>query len=190
MYGRPVLYTAPTSEPLDVEEVNRHLRTSDEDEIVTGLITTARLSAERYLNRSLITQTWKAYFDDWCDEMLLPFPRLQSVTSVEYYNTSGVLTTLSESSYYWVVKTTEPGKIVKKYSAVYPDVQEGRPDAIIVTYVSGYGNAGQVPDDIKHAMKVLIADYYEHRGSVVIGQVNKIPNHVSDLLHPHKIYEF
>lgn len=190
--GDPVLVNAPTVEPIDIIQAKKQLEINHDDDnvFINDLILTARMSLERYLNRALITQTWKVYFDCWQTEFSIPYPKLQSVASVKYYDGNGTLQTLTENDYYWVVTTSEPGKVVQKYSTTYPTLQLGRPAAIEITFTCGFGLASAVPAEIKHAMKVLITDYYEHRGSIVLGQVNKIPGHVRDLVHPHKIYQF
>lgn len=190
MLHKVVVTTPPSVEPLLVAEANTHLHVSGQDSYVTTLIKVARMSIERYLQRTLCTTTYKAYADNWESVMTLPFPTLQSVTSVKYYNTEGTLTTLSTSNY-WVVTTDDPGCIVRKYDVTYPELQDGRPDAIEIIYVAGYGAAEAVPEDIKHAMKLLIANYYENRGDIVVGtSATRIPNYITDLIHSYKIYKF
>jgi uncharacterized phiE125 gp8 family phage protein len=195
------LVNGPSVEPITTAEAKTHLNVSgtSKDDYIDTLIVTARRQIERYLNRALINQSWKVYYDCWKHELLIPFGKLQIADDtpgptspvVKYYNTEGTLTTLTESDYYWVITTTEPGRIVRKYDATYPQLQDGRPDAIEIAFTAGYGVAGSdVPDDIKHAMKLLITNYYEHRGDIVIGQVNKIPSYVTDLIHSYKLYQF
>jgi uncharacterized phiE125 gp8 family phage protein len=198
---KTVLVTGPSVEPITTAEAKSHLNVSgtSKDTYIGTLVVTARNQIERYLNRALINQSWKVYYDCWKNELLVPFGKLQVVGAspgpaspvVKYYNTEGTLTTLTESDYYWVVTTTDPGRIVRKYSVTYPELQYGRPDSIEIAFTAGYGAAASaIPDDIKHAMKLLITNYYEHRGEIVIGQVAKIPSYVTDLIHGYKLYEF
>jgi uncharacterized phiE125 gp8 family phage protein len=188
-----------------VSEAKAHLRFtgSSKDAEITRMIKAFRTSIERYLHRALITQTWKVYYDCWQNEMKIPFGSLQLVSVVvdpptekrpliKYRDTDGVLTELDESVYYWVVKSTDPACIVRKYDVTYPELQYGRPDAIEITFKCGYGDtAANVPEDIIHALKVMLTDYFEHPGSVVVGdRVNKIPDHITGLIHNYKLYEF
>lgn len=124
--------------------------------------------------------------------MLIPFGSLTTVTTVKYYNLEGTLTTLTESDYYWVVTTTDPGRIVRKYDATYPELQYGRPDAIEIAFTAGYGaTSAAIPDEIKHAMKLLIGNYYEQRSDIVVSdRVHKIPAYITDLIHSYKLYQF
>jgi uncharacterized phiE125 gp8 family phage protein len=190
-----VLTTAPTVEPITLVEAQSHLKVSGESDYLTSLIKTARVMIERYLNRSLILQTWTAYSHRWCDELCLPYPPLLSVTSVKYYDLNGTLQTLADTNY-WLNNKTEPAKINYVYDFTPPELQYGRPNSIEVVFTAGYLASGTdaqkqaaVPDPIKHAMKVLLTDMYEHRGQYVIGhEANKIPSYIIDLIHTYKIY--
>lgn len=143
---------------------------------------------ERYLQRALITQTWDVYYDDWC-EIKLPYSPLQSVTSIKYRDLDGVEQTLSSSLYY--VTKHEPAEVERVYDTTWPVLQYGRPQPIVIREVVGYGTTGaSVPEEIKSAMKLLITDLYENRGTVVIGSVAKIPNYITDLIHSYKLYQF
>jgi uncharacterized phiE125 gp8 family phage protein len=196
---KTVLVTPPAAEPITLTEAKSHLNVtgSTKDTEITSLIVTARRILERYLNRAILTQTWKVYADCWMNGMKIPYPRLQSITHVKYYDINGTLQTLNASSYYWTITSDEPGRIVRKYDVTYPELQYGRPDAIEIQFVAGWlatasaPDYGVVPEDIKHAMKLLITNYFEHKGDIVIGSVvNKIPTHITDLVHSYKIYEF
>lgn len=180
-----VLKTPPTSEPVTVADANHHLKVTGEDTYVESLIITARMMVERYLNRSLITQTWTAYSDCWGEGLCLPYPPLISVTHVKYYDLDGVLRTLSSSNY-WVNTFSQPGDVKFVYGFTPPELQYGRPNSIEVEYVAGYA---EVPEPICHAIKILLTDMYEHRGQYVIGNnANKIPGYIIDLIHTYKMY--
>jgi uncharacterized phiE125 gp8 family phage protein len=191
---KTVLVTGPSVEPITTDEAKTHLNVSgtSKDTYIGTLITTARRQIERYLNRVLINQAWKVYYDCWQHEMYIPFGKVSAVSSVKYYNTAGTLTPLTESDYYWIVTTTDPGKIVRKYDVTYPELQDGRPDAIEIAFTAGYGAAATaIPDEIKHATKLLVGNYFEQRSDIVIGaSVAKIPSYVTDLIHSYKLYEF
>lgn len=195
---KTVLVTPPAAEPITLTEAKAHLNVTSStlDTYITGLITTVRRSIERYLNRAILTQTWKVYADCWKSEMVIPYPRLQSVTHVKYYDINGTQQTLATDQY-WVVASDEPGRIVRREDVTYPELQHGRPDAIEIQYVAGWlataasPDFGVIPDEIKHAMKVMLTNYFEHKGDVVLGNVvHKIPQHVTDLIHSYKIYQF
>lgn len=186
----PVIYTAPAVEPVLLADAQAHLRVTGQADEVTRLIKASRGVVERYLQRSLITQTWDVFYNNWCDELRLPFPPIQSVTHIKYYDTNGTLQTLPTNQY-WLTKG-DPGYIVKAYNTVWPQLQDGRPDRIVIRIVCGYGAAGtSVPEEIKQAMKLIMTDMYENKGTVsTIFGTSKIPNYVADLIHSYKIYDF
>jgi uncharacterized phiE125 gp8 family phage protein len=193
------LISAPAIEPITLAEAKLHLKVNStlEDSLITSWITTTRRMVERYLNRALITQTYELYLDHWpcypCCEIQLPFPPLQSVTSVKVFTDETTEQDLAAASYYWVDAVEEPGEIVKRYEAVWPIPQPGRVNPIKITFVAGYGDtAATVPQEIKDAMKIWLTDLYENRGSIAVGPavlVNVIPNHVINLIHSYRIYE-
>jgi uncharacterized phiE125 gp8 family phage protein len=190
---KAVLITPPSVEPFDTNEAKDHLHLSGngENSLVDRLIKSARIQVERYLNRALITQTWDVQFDQWCNELILPYPPVQSITHVKYFDTNGSEQTLS-TNLYWKVLSSDPATIVRKYDTSYPEVEYGRPGAITVRIVCGYGNSGtSVPEPIKDAMKLLITDLYEHKGTIAVGagmRAEKIPGYLTDLIHNYKIY--
>jgi len=188
----PEIVTPPASEPVTLSEAKAQLSvtSSAHDTRITSLITTARRQVERYLKRALITQTWKVYYNCFHAVMELPYPPLQSVTHVKYYDDSGTLQTLS-SDLYWEDLASEPGKIVRKYDAVYPELLAGRPNAVEIQYVAGYGDADDVPEEIRHAILMLVTDYFDNRGEVVVGSIaQRIPGFIKDLVHDYRMYSF
>jgi uncharacterized phiE125 gp8 family phage protein len=196
---KTVLAVAPTEEPITLAEAKSHLYvTSDDlDSDITKLITTTRRMLERYLNRAILTQQWKVYYNCWQNEMLIPYPKLQSVQTVKYRDLDGALQTLTIDDFLWVVTTDEPAKLVRKYDANLPNLEYGRPDSIEIAYTAGWlmtaggGLVETCPEEVKHAMKVMLTNYFEHRGDIVIGNIaHKIPDHITDLVHTYKIYSF
>jgi uncharacterized phiE125 gp8 family phage protein len=190
---KTVAIQGPQTEPVTVAEIQTHAIITGEDTYLGTLITTARRQVERYLKRALITQTWKVLYDCWRYELQIPFPPLVSVQSVKYYNTEGTLITPTFSTLFWTVTSEDPGRLIKKFDVTLPELQEGRPDAIEISFTAGYGAAADVPTEIKHAIKLWVTDLYEHRGTVAIGRgmvVGKIPSYVIDLIHDYRIYQF
>lgn len=188
----PVLVTPPASEPIDLATAKSHLEVvgTSKNADITSLITVARRNIERYLKRAMITQTWKVYYDCFNEEMILPFPPVQTLTHVKYYNTSGTLTTLASSNYFFD-QFSEPARVIRGYDVTWPDLQEKKPNAVEIQFVCGYGDASDIPEDIIHAMKLLIEDYYDNRGEVVLGTFSqRIKGHISNLLHDYRIYRF
>ncbi len=187
------LQTGPTIEPVTVAEAQAHLIINGQEEYITGLIKAARIQVERYLNRSLIVQTWRAYADCWDRELILPHGPLLSVSSLQYVGQNDLTETVASSDY-WVDAIYD--RIILAYDYTPPMLKEGRPSSVIANYTAGYRAAGTdeekraaIPDDIRHAIKILITDMHEHRGQYAVGNdTSKIPGMVNNLLHPHRLY--
>ena len=162
---------APATTPVSLSEVNLACRidTSAEDALITGYLNSAIEQLEGtakgnkgILGRALITQTWALYLDDFpagdCFE--LPLPPLQSVTSIQYYNDAGTLTTLS-SSVYQVDTVSEPARVMLKLGQTWPTVEQQLLNAVVVTFVAGYGNASAVPEALKASLYLLVQKAYD-----------------------------
>lgn len=190
-----VLQTAPTTEPVTTAEAKTHLRvtTSDDDTYIGTLITVARRHVETITGRALINQTWDYFLDNFPpgDKIVIPLPRLSSVTSVKYTDKDNVQTTLAASKY--IVDTNnEPGQIVLAYGESWPTFTQKPINAVEIRFVAGYGSgAANVPEGIKQAMLLLIAHWYENREPVNIGNiVTEIPETINALLWPYRIMQF
>jgi uncharacterized phiE125 gp8 family phage protein len=108
------LVLGPTEEPIELADAKLHLRQpeSDEDSLVTRMVRGTRATAEGYLGRGLLPQTWKYTQDGWTETMALPMAApLQSVT-VQYYDGAGVLQTLAPSAY--VLDTISEPAVVRR----------------------------------------------------------------------------
>lgn len=157
------LLTAPTTEPVTTAQVKNQLRLdgTDQDTMISSLITAAREGVEKYLGRSLITQTWQVYFNDLLQEMQLPYPPYQSISHVKYYDSDGVQQTLS-TDYYQTDLVSIPGRIKESYGYTFPSVRYNKMNAVEIQYVTGYGDADDVPAPIKQLIIAIAVDLFEH----------------------------
>jgi len=135
----------PSYEPITLEEAKRHLRVThnDDDTLIGALIAAARDKAQTIQDRQLVTATWVLKMDAFPsgDEIRVPLPPLQSVTSITYTDTDGVSQTMSSGDYD-VDTASEPGRIALSYGASWPSTRT-EIDAVTVTYVAGYADQQQ-----------------------------------------------
>ena len=167
--GELILDTAPASQPFDATEAKTHLRVdiSDDDTLITDLITAAREKFEEINGRTLFTTTWKLILDDWPskDYIVLPRPPLASVTSIDYIDKDGNSTTFSSGNY--VVETDRtPGRVHLGYDKQWPTVTLRPASPITITYVAGWSSTASIPEKYKQAMKMLIGHWYENRETI------------------------
>lgn len=181
------LITAPATEPVTLAEAKLHLRVdaSDEDTLITSLISVARHECENRTGRALITQTWELTRDCFADEMELPQPPLQSVSSVKYFDTSEVEQTLA-SSVYRVDSYSQPGRVTLAYEETWPDIALEYPNAVAIRYVAGYGAAASsVPPPLKQWMLLHIGHWYANR-EAASKDLRTLPM-LDGLLDPYRI---
>src|SRR5688572_29997630 len=75
--------SAPASEPLTLAEAKLYLRVdhTNEDALIGDMIVAARMTAESWLKRSLISQAWKLSYDDGIPDIVwLPMGPVSSIT--------------------------------------------------------------------------------------------------------------
>jgi uncharacterized phiE125 gp8 family phage protein len=168
---------------LSVSLVAYNQTETTEDDYISSLITAARKWCESYQDRAYITQTLQAVWDRWPTEpMSLPRAPLQSVTSVVYYDTDETAT-IWDTSEYQVDTDSEPGRISPVYDEDWPDEVLRPMNGIIVTYIAGYGNASNVPDNIRQAIMMLVAEMYERRETADYRMMFNVPVGVTALLY-------
>jgi uncharacterized phiE125 gp8 family phage protein len=170
---RPIRTAAPALRVVDVEEAKAHLRVEvdDEDDLIEGLVLAAESRLDGWaglLGRCMINQTWRASYASWCGPVMeLPFPDVSSV-DVTYFDSDGVEQTLSDV-HYGLIETAGGTAIEWRASFAAPSLSS-RSDAVRVSMVTGFGAAAsEVPEAIRHAIKLMVGGWYENREESVIG---------------------
>ena len=189
------IVTEPTVEPLDLEEIEDHLRLSDtstgeEDVVIQSYIKAARRYCERIQNRAYLHQTWDLILDTWPegDYIEIPRPPLVSVTHVKYFDTDETEATMSSGLYY-VDTNSEPGRVHLQYGETWPTTTLRPANGVAVRFLAGYGSvATLVPAEIKQAMKLLVGHMYERRESSDIKEVFRMPDGAEALLSLDRIW--
>lgn len=170
------LITAPAAEPIALTEAKAHLRvdSTDDNDLITLLITVARQAAEHELQRSLITQTWEIKFDFFPLVIDLPWGPIITIGGVSYYDLAGVEQTLASTAY-TLDAVSSPARIVPAYGTIWPDTQDII-NAVRVRYNAGYGTAGSsVPAAIRQWMLLQIGAMYENRQASGAVQTYALP---------------
>lgn len=194
---RPVQVTAPAIKPVTSTEVKAWLDIgyTDKDSVITGLIAAATAHLDGWtgiLGRALCEQTWRQDFDRFNRCMRLPLAPVISITSIKYDDASDAETTVSSSEY--VLLNDDLGPYVRFLDTyAFPQIHDQRP-AVRVTYLAGYptvAGAWSGPEDIKHAMALLIRHWFDNPTAVVVGvTAQALPHAVDALLAPHRRTRF
>jgi len=173
------IVTAPTVEPLGLEEIEDHLRLSEtstgaEDTVLLTFLTAARRYCEQVQGRAYLHQTWNLILDGFPSESCIEIPRppLVSITHVKYYGTGGTATTMTAGNYY-AATNSEPGMLCLAYGEVWPSATLRPNEGVEIQFLAGYGSvASTVPVEVRQAMKLIIGDMYEHREDSDVKQLS------------------
>ena len=203
MYGLTTK-TAATENPVTVEDAKTHLRVEydEDDEYIESLITAATPIAESYLQRALVTQTLTLTLDafppdvifvpnlsyhDYDPAVRLPRNPVQSVDEIRYIDDGGTEQTLG-SSKYRAELNQEPARITAAYGETWP-ITRPITGAVNIDFTCGYGTASAVPVPIKHAIKILVATWYDPARAAVAmnASIANIPMTAEYLLGPYRV---
>lgn len=195
-YGlRPV--SLPAIDPVSIAEARDQCRIDDaaEDGAVASYILAARAHIETTTGLSLITQTWEMTLPDWPHDragILLPRQPVQSITSIQYYDSAGALQTLPSAAYE-IDATAMPCAIYLADGYTWPQLDD-RLVPVLVRFVAGYGSGpGSIPEPIRQAIKLLVGHLYANREQVVIGAgltAAQVPFGTDAMIAPYKLYGF
>lgn len=188
---------SPYTEPVTLDEIKDHLRIvdfTDHDSQLIGLITASREWVESYTGRALIQQTWKYYLQDWPsgDEFELPFPPLQSVTSIKYTDSDDDETEW-DSTEYEVDTDSEPGRVILAYGYTWPSTTLHPKNPIKVEFVAGYDSEGSPADylvNIPQAIKAAILLDIEINYDRAKPDIEIFKDRRDALLAPYRIFSF
>ena len=183
------LTTAPAIEPVTLDEARNHLKidSSEDNSLISALITTARQLAEKETKRAFITQTWEMYLDEVGNEIEIPKPPLQDVTSIKAIAADGTETVVDVTTYYVDKAENSPGRVKLKSGYSWPTHRGFA--SFIIRLVCGYGDtATDVPEPLRQGILQLIAYLYENRGAEKVTTLYPpIPESIKAMFWPYKI---
>jgi uncharacterized phiE125 gp8 family phage protein len=169
--------------PVELSEMKAHLYIvgSGDDAELTNKIQEVHSVAENFTHRSFLNATYEYALDEFPSgiEIYLPKPPLVSVSKVEYYDINGALQEMDLSDFF-IDTRNEPAKLVLKPGKSFPATESGRPNAVIITFIAGYGSSHtSLPKDLKTAIKLLVATAWENRQEDFVIQgvgIKSLPN--------------
>lgn len=173
--------TPPTSEPLSAADATVHVKAdagdTEDQAYILALTKAARAHVESYTGLKLIAQTVKLRADGFCGLMPLPVAPVTAVSSVQYLDATGAAQTLSTDIYGSVLFGLNPA-IYRKSNQNWPSTFTS-PEAVIVTATVGYTT---LPEEIGHALKLLVSTWYDLRSGTSDKPVSETPHAVAALL--------
>lgn len=179
------LVTAGTSPAVTLAEAKKHVRAefyADDDAYIEALVAAATRNSERWLGISIANQVWDMRLDGFPDgKIVLPRSPLVSVDDLEYDNEFNVSTPYNSFREFGVGAETS-GYIMPAIGQDWP-ATNGEPESVRITFTAGL--AASAPD-IKHAILLLVGDWFEHREDAYAAATKSMPNGATALLMTYR----
>lgn len=183
---KSVYVTSSTDDPaISLADMKAFLRVDGtaDDAQITAYIATATEAVKQYLRRAILTETFvfkaDGFTDPGGDDRILalgpgvhtasrpyllgggetldvPFPPLQSVTSIVTYDRGNNASTYSDTRYQVDIQS---GRIYLNEGETWPSDLRAQ-DAVEVTYVAGYGS-GSIPAPILEAIRSYVEQMFD-----------------------------
>jgi uncharacterized phiE125 gp8 family phage protein len=184
-YTLEITGTATESSIVSTADLKTFLRVdhSDEDTLIEALRSAAIEYVQNYCNLQLGDLPAVMYLDNFEGMFEVPIGPVASIISITYNPTASTTSTLPTNQYYADLKR-KPARIsIVSPPSVYEYISNG----VQVNMTLGYAE-GSIPDGLLHAVKLLVAHYYENRNIVVVGTISsEVPNLIHSLLNPYRV---
>lgn len=199
------LINPPAEEPVSLAEAKLHVRVdiTDDDALISALISAARQAAESLTGRQIVTARWKLVLDSFPGPslmgepagqsfslpghaILLPKCPVQSVVAIQYLDMASTLQTMPPTEYV-VDAACEPARITPVFGKIWP-ISLPQIGAVWVIFDAGYGPAASAPEGLKSWIKLRVDSLYSHRGetAVIKGKLERLP-FIDGLLDPYRV---
>lgn len=180
---RTKLLTQTSYDIVTLEEAMEHSRITDsyDEMVVQGCLDAAHDLVQQWLNRKLYPSTMVAQTDGFRSRVTLPFPPIQSITSVTAEDENHATITLTKDVHWKFDDVTESIRFIGNYSYLSTLGQ------FQIRYSAGYPNSN-VPPAVKHAIKMTFATLYESReDDVIAASVSSVSLTARRVLASHRV---
>lgn len=176
---------------LPMEEFRDHLRIgtafgtdSVQDKVLESFLRAALSAVEARTGKALMARLFTLTLHGWTRAEAQDFPLapVSSVTEVVLRDANDVANTLAASVWRLKVDASVPQLVAT--GACLPRVAGG--GSAIVTFVAGYGGWTEIPADLRQAVMLLAAHYYENRNEMHLGQ-GCMPFGVTALIERYRV---
>lgn len=182
---KPVLMDGPALEPLSLAEAKVWLKVDgpEDDELIRALIVAARLMVEAEIGQVLIAQNWRLIGDCWPAGEHIPVRPgpILSVLGGRVFEASGQAALLPASNFIVVPRDEMAGLVPRERPApgrIYGGIE--------IDLRLGYGEApASVPENIRLAIRRLVALWYDNRGEGREPDLG-LPPQIRALLRPYR----
>lgn len=140
-----------------------------QDPVLVSFLRAAIAAIEGRTSKALITRGFLVTLDNWTtpDAQRLPVAPVQAITEVALVDAIGVATIVDPAVYRLQKDAFDPR--LRPIATSLPSVPTG--GTVEIRFDAGYGAAfDAVPEDLKQAVLMLAAHYYEYRSDMALSQ--------------------
>lgn len=179
--------TPNTTQIVSTADLKEHLRItfSDDDSYIAALESAAKNTVENYCNIFLLETELVQYGFNFDDVSILFKSEILDGSVPELSVYSGGAWVLQSGVEF--ITESKPPRLYKNNATL------STPDSNItqkykVVYKVGYASVSDIPQGLIQAIKILVADMYENRQSVIVGKAaSEIPKTAEYLMQQYKI---
>jgi len=178
--------TAPAGAPVSLADVKMQMRVdyNDDDYHINGLIEAATATFEEMTGCALVAQTWDLSMRVPGGRVYLPKVPVQSITSISYYDRDEAQQSATVGDFH-LFNDIHRAWVEPKDGKTWPDLFD-RPDALTIRFVAGYATIEAVPKEIRHAILLLVAHWYEQRSAASDASMSEVPFSVQTIASLHQ----
>jgi uncharacterized phiE125 gp8 family phage protein len=159
----------PMAEPITLADAKAHMRIDSdaEDALITGLIRVARVHLEAVTGHALMEQGFRLVLSDWPREhrILIRKAPVMRIDAVTLFDADGMAQETNPLSV-GLDMTRRPARLSVRHLGSGPII-----DGIEIDFTAGFGASGNdVPDTLRRAMLLHVAQMYEFRGAISLAQ--------------------
>lgn len=182
--------TAPSAVPLTVPTLRSWVRQdlAEDDVLLAELIQDATdfLEGPNGIGLAFLSQQWEYHLDAFPEVICIPLGPVISVDSITYIDSAGTEQTVAAADYK-VDTVRNPARIEPAFGQAWPTPRE-EINAVKVTFTAGHSN---LPGDVKRAIAMLVAHWYQHREAVIVGDsAAEVPMAVQTIIDKYRVGRF
>ena len=186
-----IIITPPTEHPLSVADAKLQLRIdpedTDQDAHIGKLCASAHRKIEHELGYPILQQTRQTHLSGFpVGPIWLGGGAGLDVDALHYVDGTGTLRLILPTDYV-VDAISRPATVAPAPTKTWPSTQR-RAGAVQIDWTAGWENPAAVPEDLVHAMKLLVGHWDQNREAVIVGTISsEVQIALEDILRPFRL---
>lgn len=163
--------TDATVYPVTLAEAKTQLRITDDnsDTLLNRLIKTATKAAETDLNRAIVRQKWRLYFNHFFNDMRVLPHTVREIDQIQYVDLNSATQTVAAATYTFDLAGQ---RVLLGYNQNWPATRAFDNDVWIDVWSGYYDETASpvnvtsgIPEDVKQAVLMLVYELYQNPGA-------------------------